>query len=127
MSKNFDSIISSIETMTVLELSELVKALEVKFGVSAASMAAPAAAAGESEDAAPAQEKSEFKVVLKEIGADKIAVIKAVRQIVPTLGLGEAKKLVESAPATVLEAASKDDAKKAKEVIEAAGAKVELA
>ena len=127
MSKNFDSIISSIETMTVLELSELVKALEVKFGVSAASMAAPSAAAGESEAAAPAQEKSEFKVILKETGADKIAVIKAVRQIVPTLGLGEAKKLVESAPATVLEAASKDDAKKAKEVIEAAGAKVELA
>ena len=127
MSKNFDSIISSIETMTVLELSELVKALEVKFGVSAASMAAPSAAAGESEAAAPAQEKSDFKVILKETGADKIAVIKAVRQIVPTLGLGEAKKLVESAPATVLEAASKDDAKKAKEVIEAAGAKVELA
>lgn len=126
MSKNFDSIISSIETMTVLELSELVKALEVKFGVSAASMSAPSAAA-ESEAAAPAQEKSEFKVILKETGADKIAVIKAVRQIVPTLGLGEAKKLVESAPATVLEAASKDDAKKAKEVIEAAGAKVELA
>ncbi len=126
MSKNFDSIISSIETMTVLELSELVKALEVKFGVSAASMAAPAAA-GEAEVAAPAQEKSEFKVILKETGSDKIAVIKAVRQIVPTLGLGEAKKLVESAPATVLEAASKDDAKKAKEVIEAAGAKVELA
>ncbi|MBP6891973.1 50S ribosomal protein L7/L12 [Candidatus Babeliales bacterium] len=126
MSKNFDSIISSIETMTVLELSELVKALEVKFGVSAASMSAPSAAV-ESEAAAPAQEKSEFKVVLKETGADKIAVIKAVRQIVPTLGLGEAKKLVESAPATVLEAASKDDAKKAKEVIEAAGAKVELA
>ncbi len=126
MSKNFDSIISSIETMTVLELSELVKALEVKFGVSAASMSAPAASA-ETEAAAPAQEKSEFKVVLKETGSDKIAVIKAVRQIVPTLGLGEAKKLVESAPATVLEAASKDDAKKAKEVIEAAGAKVELA
>lgn len=126
MSKNFDSIISSIETMTVLELSELVKALEVKFGVSAASMSAPSVAV-ESEAAAPAQEKSEFKVVLKETGADKIAVIKAVRQIVPTLGLGEAKKLVESAPATVLEAASKDDAKKAKEVIEAAGAKVELA
>lgn len=127
MSKNFDSIIGSIETMTVLELSELVKALETKFGVSAASMAAPSAqAAGDAEAAAPAQEKTEFKVVLKEIGADKIAVIKAVRQIVSTLGLGEAKKLVESAPATVIEAASKDDAKKAKEVIEAAGAKVEL-
>ena len=127
MSKNFDSIIGSIEQMTVLELAELVKALETKFGVSAASMAAPSAAAGESEAAAPTQEKTEFKVVLKEMGTDKIAVIKAVRQIVPTLGLGEAKKLVESAPITVIESASKDDAKKAKEVIEAAGAKVELA
>ncbi len=126
MSKNFDSIISSIETMTVLELSDLVKALEEKFGVSAASMSAPSAAAGEVEAAAPVAEKTEFKVVLKEMGADKIAVIKAVRQILPTLGLGEAKKLVESAPITVLEAASKDDAKKAKEVIEAAGAKIEL-
>jgi large subunit ribosomal protein L7/L12 len=126
MSKNFDSIIGSIETMTVLELSELVKALEVKFGVSAASMSAPAQAAGDTEVAAAVQEKTEFKVVLKEAGADKIAVIKAVRQIVPTLGLGEAKKLVESAPVTVVESASKDDAKKAKEVIEAAGAKIEL-
>lgn len=125
MSKNFDSIIGSIETMTVLELAELVKALEEKFGVSASAMAAPAAA-GEVEAEAPAQEKTEFKVVLKDMGADKIAVIKAVRQIVPTLGLGEAKKLVESAPITVVESASKDDAKKAKEVIEAAGAKVEL-
>src|SRR5579863_3420767 len=126
MSKNFDSIIGSIENMTVLELAELVKALEEKFGVSAASMAAPAAATGEVEAAAPTQEKTEFKVVLKEAGADKIALIKAVRQIVPTLGLGEAKKLVESAPATVLEVASKDDSKKAKEVLEAAGGKVEL-
>lgn len=125
MSKNFDSIIGSIEKMTILELAELVKALEEKFGVSAASVAAPAAAV-ESEAAAPTAEKTEFKVVLKEMGADKIAVIKAVRQIVPTLGLGEAKKLVESAPITVVEAAAKDDAKKAKEVIEAAGAKVEL-
>ncbi|MBP9764893.1 50S ribosomal protein L7/L12 [Candidatus Babeliales bacterium] len=127
MSKNFDTIIESIEKMTVLELNDLVKTLEEKFGVSAASMAAPAASADAGEAAAPAQEKTEFKVVLKEIGADKIAAIKAVRQILPTLGLGDAKKLVESAPATILEAASKDDAKKAKEVLEAAGAKVELA
>lgn len=126
MSKNFDSIIESVEKMTILELADLVKALEEKFGVSAAGMAAPAAAASDS-DAAPVQEKTEFKVVLKECGADKIAAIKAVRQIIPALGLGEAKKLVESAPVTILEAASKDDAKKAKEVLEAAGAKVELA
>lgn len=126
MSKSFDSIIESIEKMTVLELNDLVKALEEKFGVSAASMSAPAAAeAGEA--AAPTQEKTEFKVILKEIGADKIAAIKAVRQILPTLGLGDAKKLVESAPVTIVEAASKDDSKKAKEVLEAAGAKVELA
>lgn len=126
MSKNFDSIIDSIEKMTVLELNDLVKALEEKFGVSAASMGAGAAVAASAEAAAPAQEKTEFKVVLKEIGADKIAVIKAVRQIVPALGLGDAKKLVESAPATIVENAGKDDAKKAKEALEAAGAKVEL-
>jgi len=126
MSKNFDSIIDSIEKMTVLELNELVKALEEKFGVSAASMGAGVAVAVSDEAAAPAQEKTEFKVVLKEIGADKIAVIKAVRQIVPALGLGDAKKLVESAPATIVENAGKDDAKKAKEALEAAGAKVEL-
>jgi large subunit ribosomal protein L7/L12 len=126
MSKNFDVIIESIEKMTVLELNDLVKAIEEKFGVSAASMSAPAAAdAGEA--AAPAQEKTEFKVILKEIGSDKIAAIKAVRQILPTLGLGDAKKLVESAPATIVESATKDDAKKAKEILEAAGAKVELA
>ncbi|MBI2345121.1 50S ribosomal protein L7/L12 [Candidatus Dependentiae bacterium] len=126
MSKNFDSIIDSIEKMTVLELNELVKALEEKFGVSAASMGAGMAVAASAEAAAPVQEKTEFKVVLKEIGADKIAVIKAVRQIVPALGLGDAKKLVESAPATIVENAGKDDAKKAKEALEAAGAKVEL-
>lgn len=126
MSKNFDSIIESVEKMSVLDLSELVKALEEKFGVSAASMSAPAAGASEVEAAAPAQEKSEYKVILKDFGADKIAVIKAVRQVI-TLGLGEAKKLVESAPVTVIEAASKDDAKKAKELLEGAGAKVELA
>ena len=125
MSKNFDSIIGSIEQMTVLELNELVKALEEKFGVSAASMGAGVAVAA-TEAAAPVQEKTEFKVVLKEFGADKIAVIKAVRQIVPALGLGDAKKLVESAPATIVENAGKDDAKKAKEALEAAGAKVEL-
>src|SRR3990167_2033810 len=125
MSTNFDSIIESIEKMTVLELNELVKALEEKFGVSAASMCAGVAVAQSDEAAAPVQEKTEFKVVIKEIGADKIAAIKAVRQIVPALGLGDAKKLVESAPATIVENAGKDDAKKAKEALEAAGAKVE--
>ena len=126
MSKSFDSIIESVEKMSVLDLAELVKALEVKFGVSASAMSAPSAAAESAEAAAPTQEKSEFKVILKDFGADKIAVIKAVRQVV-TMGLGEAKKLVESAPVTILEAASKDDSKKAKELLEGAGAKVELA
>ena len=127
MSKSFDSIIESIEKMSVLELAELVKTLETKFGVSAASMGASAGVSSEAaaEAAAPVAEKIEFKVVLKEAGTDKIAVIKAVRQIV-TLGLGEAKKLVESAPVTVIEVASKEDSKKAKELLEAAGAKVEL-
>ena len=126
MSKNFDTIIQSIEQMTVLELADLVKALETKFGVSAASMSAPAAGAAE-EAAAPVAEKTEFKVILKEIGSDKIAAIKAVRQIIPNIALGDAKKLVEGVPSTVLENASKDDAKKAKEALEAVGAKVELA
>lgn len=126
MSRNFDLIIDSIEKMSVLELNDLVKALEEKFGVSAAAMSAPASAdAGEA--AAPVAEKTEFKVILKEIGSDKIAAIKAVRLILPTLGLGDAKKLVESAPVTIVENASKDDSKKAKEALEAAGAKVELA
>lgn len=125
MSKNFEQIIESIETMSVLELSELVKALEEKFGVSAAAMAAPAAApvAG---DAAPAEEKTEFKVVLKDMGSQKIKVIQALRKV-QTLGLAEAKKMVESAPVTIVEAASKEDADKMKETLEAAGATVELA
>ena len=124
MSKNFDQIIESIETMSVLELSELVKALEEKFGVSAAAMAAPAAPAA-GGDAAPAEEKTEFKVVLKDMGSQKIKVIQALRKVM-TLGLADAKKMVESAPVTLIEAASKDDAQKMKETLEAAGAVVEL-
>ncbi len=125
MSKNFDQIIDTVKNMSVIELSELVKALEETFGVSAAAMAAPAAAAGAADAAAPAAEKSEFKVVLKDMGADKIKVIKALRQVT-TLGLAEAKTLVESAPATITEAAPKEEAQKMKETLEAAGAKVEL-
>lgn len=126
MSKNFDSIIASVEQMTVLELNDLVKALEEKFGVSAASMATSGAASDAGEAAAPAQAQTEFKVILKEAG-DKIAAIKAVRVILPTLGLGDAKKLVEGAPSTILENASKADAEKARDALVAAGAKVELA
>ena len=111
--------------LTVLEAAELVKSLEEEWGVSAAApvaaAAAPAAGAGE-----PEEEKTEFDVVLTEVGGQKIAVIKAVRGIASGLGLADAKKLVESAPAPILEGASKDDAEKAKAALEEAGAKVEL-
>lgn len=124
MSKNFDQLIESIETMTVMELSGLVKSLEEKFGVSAASMAAPAAAPA-ADDAAPAEEKTEFKVTLKEVGSQKIKVIKALRSLT-TLGLLEAKKTVESAPVAVAEDVAKEEADKMKKALEEAGAVVEL-
>lgn len=120
-----DDILAAIEEMTVLELSDLVKALEEKFGVTAAPMAVAATpAAGGSEE--PAEEKTEFNVVLTEAGGNKIAVIKAVRELVPTLGLQEAKTLVESAPKEVLTDAAKSAAEEAKKKLEDAGAKVEL-
>ena len=124
MAHKFNDIISSVQGMTVLELSELVKAIEEAFGVSAMSMAAAPAAATEVE--APKEEKSEFKVILKSMGADKIKVIKALRSVV-TLGLAEAKTMVESAPVTVVESASKEEAGKMKAALEEAGATVELA
>ena len=124
MAQKFNDIITSVQSMTVLELSELVKAIEEAFGVSAMSMAAAPAASGEAE--APAAEKSEFKVVLKSMGTDKIKVIKALRSVV-TLGLAEAKTMVESAPVTVVESASKEEAAKMKTALEEAGATVELA
>ena len=111
--------------LTVLEAAELVKHLEEEWGVSAAAPVA-AAAAGPAADAAPVEEKTEFDVVLVEAGGNKIAVIKAVREVASGLGLADAKKLVESAPAPVLEAASKDAAEAAKAKLEEAGAKVEL-
>ena len=123
MSK-FGQIIEQIENMSVIDLSELVKELEVKFGVSAAGMSAGAApVAAEAVEAVA--EKSEFKVVLKDMGPDKIKTIKALREVI-NLPLGDAKKLVESAPATIVEAMPKEEAKKLKEKLEAAGAKVEL-
>lgn len=122
-------VMDMVEKMTVLELNDLVKALEEKFGVSAAAPmmmgAMPAGAAG-AEGAEPVEEKTEFDVVLADAGANKIGVIKAVRTINQTLGLVEAKALVESAPKTLLEGAKKDDAEAAKKTLEAAGAKVEL-
>ena len=121
MSEKVTAMIEEIKGLTVLELSELVHALEEEFGVSAAAMAAPAAGA-----AAPAaEEKTEFDVVLAEVGAEKIKVIKAVREIAG-LGLAEAKAFVESAPKALKEGVSKEDAENFKKQLEEAGAKVEI-
>ena len=121
MSEKVTAMIEEINGLTVLELSELVHALEEEFGVSAAAMAAPAAGA-----AAPAaEEKTEFDVVLAEVGANKMAVIKTVKEITG-LGLKEAKDLVDNAPKTLKEGASKADADEMKKKLEEAGAKVEL-
>lgn len=122
-----DEIMAAVEEMSVLELSELVKALEEKFGVSAAPVAvagaAPAAAGSSSE---PKEEQTVFNVVITAAGANKIGAIKAVRELVPTLGLQEAKALVEAAPKEVLTAVNKSAAEEAKKKLEAAGASVEL-
>lgn len=121
------AIVEQLSGLTVLEVSELVKALEEEWGVSAAAPAAVAAAgpaAGGGE--AAAEEKDEFDVVLASFGDNKIAVIKAVREAVAGLGLADAKKLVESAPETLKEGASKDEAEEMKKKLEEAGATVEL-
>lgn len=123
--KKLDEIIAAIEKLSVLELADLVKALEEKFGVSAAPVAVAGAAAPAAAEAA-AEEKSEYDVVLADAGANKIAVIKALREIKTDLGLVEAKTLAESAPKPVLEGAKKEDAEAAKAKLEEAGAKVEL-
>jgi large subunit ribosomal protein L7/L12 len=121
-----DEILKAVEEMSVLELSELVKALEEKFGVSAApvAVAAPAAGAAPAGEAAP--EQTTFNVVLTSAGANKIGAIKVVRELVPTLGLQEAKALVESAPKEVLTGVNKKTAEEAKTKLTAAGATVEL-
>ena len=127
VSAKLEKIIGEIEKLSVLELSELVKALEEKFGVTAA---APVAAAGAGVQAAGADEgvseQTTFNVILAESGANKISVIKAIRELVPTLGLKEAKDLVDAAPKQVLEGVNKENANEAKTKLEAAGAKVEL-
>lgn len=120
-----DAFLTALDSMTVLELNDLVKAIEEKFGVSAASMAAPAAGGAAGGGAAAAEEKTEFTVVLAEAGANKVGVIKAVREITG-LGLKEAKDLVDGAPKPVKEGAPKADAEAAKKKLEEAGAKVEL-
>ena len=118
-----DAFLTALDSMTVMELNDLVKAIEEKFGVSAAAMAAPAAAGGGA--AAAAEEKTDFNVMLREAGANKVSVIKAVREITG-LGLKEAKDLVDGAPKAVKEGAPKADAEAAKKKLEEAGAKVEL-
>jgi len=119
-----EEIIAAVESMTVLELADLVKAMEEKFGVSAA---APVAMVAGPAAAAPAEEeKTEFDVVLKEAGAEKIKVIKVVREVVEGLGLKEAKEMVEAAPKTIKEGISKEEAEKIVEKFKAAGAVCEI-
>ena len=123
MAISTEDFVKQVETMSVLDLSNLVKALEERFGVSAAAAAPMAAAGPAAAAAAPAEEKTEFTVVLSEVGEKKINVIKAVREVT-SLGLKEAKDLVEGAPQTVKEGVSKEEAEKIKKVFEEAGAKV---
>lgn len=129
LSKETQKIIDAVEKLTVLQLAELVDSLEEKFGVSAAPVASPVAAGqtgAPAANAAPAEEKTEFNVILNSFGDKKIQVIKAVRTIKSDLGLADAKKLVEGAPATILENAKKEDAEEAKKKLEEAGGSVEL-
>jgi len=121
-----EKFIEEIGNMTVLELADLVKALEAKFNISAA-MPMAAAAPVAAEATAAVAEKSEFKVTLKDSGAEKIKVIKALREVIPNLALSDAKKLAEEAPTVIAESASKADAEKMKKKLEEVGAKVELA
>ena len=121
-----EEMISAIESMTVLELNELVKALEEKFGVSAAAPVAVAAAAPAAAAAAPVEEKTEFDVVLASAGSEKIKVIKVVREVVSGLGLKEAKEIVDGAPKTLKEGVAKDEAEKIKAKFAEVGATVEI-
>lgn len=123
MSVSREQIVETLKSMTLLEVSELVKELETTFGVSASAPVAVAAAGGA---VAAAEEKTEFTVVLTDAGANKINVIKELRVVIPGLGLKEAKDLVEAAPKPVKEGVSKDDAGKIKTALEKAGAKVEI-
>ena len=129
MTENMKTVVETVKKMTVMELADLVKTLEKEFGVSAAApvamMAGGAAAGGAAGGAAPAEEKTTFTVVLASAGANKIQVIKEIRTVT-TLGLKEAKDLVEAAPKTIKEGATKEEAAKMKEILEKAGAKIEL-
>jgi large subunit ribosomal protein L7/L12 len=123
--KEFEKIVAELDKMSALEISKFVKFLEEYWGVSAAAPVAVAAAPAGAEAAPAAEEKSEYDVVLKDAGSQKVAVIKAVKEIT-NLGLGEAKALVDGAPKTILEKAKKDDAEVAKKKLEEAGATAEL-
>lgn len=125
MSDKMQKIVDQISELSVLEVADLVKALEEKFGVTAAPVAM-AAAPQSASGGAPVEEKTEFNVVITDAGANKIGVIKAVRELKSDLGLVEAKNLVEKTPAVLLEGAKKEDAEAAKKKLEEAGAKVEL-
>jgi large subunit ribosomal protein L7/L12 len=125
-----NKLVEQLSALSVLEIAGLVKQLEEKWGVSAAApvavAAGPATGPGAGAAAAPAEEKSTFDVILKEMGSNKIAVIKEVRGAVPGLGLADAKALVEGAPKTIKEGVTKEEAEEIKKKIEAAGAKVEI-
>lgn len=126
MASKHEKLLEQISNMSVLDLADLVKELETTFGVSASmpmAVAAPAAAAG---DSAKSEEKAEYKVTLQDGGAEKIKVIKVLRTLLPNLALTDAKKMTESTPYVLVEAAPKDEAVKMKKELEAAGAKVEL-
>ena len=125
MAMSKEDILEAVGAMSVMELNDLVKAFEEKFGVSAAAMAVAGPAGGAAAGGAAAEEQTEFSVVLAEFGANKVAVIKAVREITG-LGLKEAKDMVDSAPKPVQEGVSKADAEEAKKKLEDAGAKVEI-
>jgi len=126
LSDNAQKIMEMVESMTVLELNELVKAMEEKFGVSASAPVMMAGAMPQAGGAAVVEEKDEFDVVLSDVGANKVAVMKAVKEINPALGLAEAKAFVESAPKALLEGVKKPEAEAAKKKLEEAGAKAEL-
>jgi large subunit ribosomal protein L7/L12 len=125
--KSYERMLDDIGNMSVIELADFVKALEDKFGVTAAMPVAAAGGAVAAEAAPAAEEKSTYKVTLKEGGSEKIKTIKALRQVVPSLSLSDAKKAVEEAPTVLVESAPKEDADKIKKELEAVGAKVELA
>jgi large subunit ribosomal protein L7/L12 len=126
LSKPVQAVVDAVKKLSLVEVSELVKALEAEFGVSAAAPMMMGAMPGAAADAAPVEEQTEFDVILKDAGANKIGAIKAVRTLKPELGLGEAKAFVESAPKKVLEGAKKEDAQAAKKTLEEAGCVVEL-